>query len=139
MTTAPTTAILIAATAALMLGCKADTSGLVTLTVPELTARLGRSLAPILCDANSDETRKRFGVIPGATLLTNYRDYDPADELPADPSHPLVFYCHSARCGAAVDAARKAVAAGFSNVSVLPDGITGWADAGHPVATPSAP
>ena len=36
-------------------------------------------------------------------------------------------------CGAAADAARKAVTAGFQNVSVMPAGIKGWSEAKQPV------
>ena len=35
---------------------------------------------------------------------------------------------------AAADAARRALAAGYRDVWVLEPGITGWADAGQPVA-----
>ena len=118
---------------ALALGCKADTSGLSTLTLDELRSRLGEASAPILCDVNNADTRERHGVIPGALLLTSYRDYLPHDELPPDRARELVFYCHSERCGAAASAARKATAAGYSRVSVLPAGIRGWASSGLPV------
>ena len=66
----------------------------------------------MLCDANTAETRVRYGVIPGAILLSHYRDYDVSSELPANRAAKLVFYCHSPMCGAAGDAARAAVAAG---------------------------
>ena len=36
-------------------------------------------------------------------------------------------------CGAAGDAARKAIAAGYRDVWVLAPGIKGWAAAGQPV------
>jgi hypothetical protein len=44
-------------------------------------------------DANSAETRDKFGVIPGATLLSSVDDYNVAATLPAEKSTPLVFYC----------------------------------------------
>jgi rhodanese-related sulfurtransferase len=125
------------AIAALAFACKADVEGLDTLTVAELTEVLVNEPATIVCDANTPDTRSRFGILPGARLLSNYRDYDPAGELPADKGHPLVFYCHSERCGAAATAARKAVAAGYSRVSVLPAGIRGWSAAGRPVERPA--
>jgi len=34
------------------------------------------------------------------------------------------------------EAARRAVEAGYSNVSVMADGISGWAAAGEPTAKP---
>jgi rhodanese-related sulfurtransferase len=114
-------------------GCRADFTGLETLEVAELVALRQTQPDLVLCDANSDDTRNRLGFIPGAVLLSSYRDYDPHAELSGDLSRKVVFYCHSEMCGAAADAARKAVAAGYSNVSVLASGIRGWAEAGQPV------
>ncbi len=118
-------------------GCRADTTGLQTLVVPDLVALRAENADLVLCDANSPKTRGRFGVIPGALMLSSYRDYAPAVELPSDKSRKLVFYCHSEWCGAAVDAARKAIAAGHRDVLVLSAGIKGWIAAGEPVDKPS--
>ncbi len=114
-------------------GCEADLSGLQVMEVDELAAWRARRADLAICDANNEKTRQRFGVIPGAVLLSNYRDYDPSAELPGDRDATVVFYCHSEMCGAAGDAARKAVAAGHRDVWVLAPGINGWADAGQPV------
>jgi len=43
-------------------------------------------------DANGPETRKEYGTLPGALLLSNARSFD-LKELPADKSSELVFYC----------------------------------------------
>ncbi len=114
-------------------GCKADLSDLQVVEVDELAEWNARRADLTICDANSEKTRQRFGVIPGAVLLSSYRDYDPSAELPGDKAATLVFYCHSEMCGAAGDAARKAVAAGHRDVWVLAPGIKGWADSGRPV------
>ena len=122
--------------AAVHAGCRADTTGLSTLTVEELSKLRDSGADLVVCDANNTKTRGEEGVIPGAVLLTSYRDFDATLELPADPSKQVVFYCHSAMCGAAADAARKAVALGWHNVWVMPDGIRGWTEAGLPVVRP---
>ena len=44
-------------------------------------------------DANGWTLRSRAGVIPGAHLLTSDDKYDVANELPAEKSAKLVFYC----------------------------------------------
>jgi hypothetical protein len=44
-------------------------------------------------DANGWALRSRAGVIPGAHLLTSDDKYDVANELPAEKSAKLVFYC----------------------------------------------
>jgi hypothetical protein len=43
-------------------------------------------------DANSAETRQRFGIIPGATLLSSQDDYS-LSVLPPNKDATLVFYC----------------------------------------------
>ncbi|HUN59779.1 MAG TPA: hypothetical protein VMU41_16850 [Candidatus Binataceae bacterium] len=44
-------------------------------------------------DANGPETRDKFGVIPGAQLLSSDDNYDVASTLPPKKDDPLVFYC----------------------------------------------
>jgi rhodanese-related sulfurtransferase len=117
----------------LTIGCRADTTGLSTLTVPELSALLDNDASVLLYDANSRKTREKYGIIPGAKLLSHYSDYDAARELPAEKAQKLVFYCASSLCSSAPAAARKAMEAGFTDVNVLPAGIKGWVEAEHPV------
>ena len=117
-----------------LMGCKPDTSGLSTLTVREAASLLDADTPVSFCDANNAKTRRELGVLPGAILLTNYRDYDPAVELPDNATQQLVFYCYNDMCGSAVAAARKAIAAGRTRVSVMPGGITGWLESDQPVA-----
>ncbi len=123
---------------AVLLGCKADTTGLDTLELSQLTALLSSGDSLVLCDANTPETREKYGVIPGAMLLSHYRDYKVNLELPTDRGHKLVFYCHSPMCGAAAAAARVAVAGGYTDVAVYPDGIVGWRDDNRPVERPGS-
>jgi hypothetical protein len=51
----------------------------------------------VILDANVDGTRARYGVIPGARLLTSYDNYDVATELPPARNAKLVFYCANTR------------------------------------------
>jgi rhodanese-related sulfurtransferase len=69
--------------------------------------------------------------VPGARWVA----YDgvTADVLPQDRSATVVFYCANPRCSASPHAARMAIALGWTNVYVMPDGIFGWVDAGLPV------
>jgi rhodanese-related sulfurtransferase len=101
--------------------------------VTDLAAALKSERAPTVCDANSKGTRKMAGVIPGAVLLSSTK-FDVAKELPADKSKPLVFYCANTMCMASHEAAKRALKAGYADVSILPEGIQGWKDAGQPVA-----
>jgi hypothetical protein len=47
----------------------------------------------IIYDVNLDDTRAKYGVIPGAKLLNSPDKYDIAKTLPADKNAKLVFYC----------------------------------------------
>ena len=51
----------------------------------------------VILDANVEETREQYGVIPGARLLTSYDQYDIATELPPAKNAKLVFYCANTR------------------------------------------
>jgi rhodanese-related sulfurtransferase len=83
-------------------------------------------------DANGDQTRKKMGTLPGAVLLTDSDNYNPS-ELPTDKTKALVFYCGGTACMASHGAANRAIALGYSNVKVMPDGISGWVKAGKKV------
>lgn len=104
------------------------------LTIAELSAKLADSHAGTLklavFDNNGLDTYKE-GHIPGATWV----QYDEikASDLPADKSTMLVFYCYNEHCHASHIGARSAVKLGYSNVFVLPVGITGWKKAGKAI------
>ena len=83
-------------------------------------------------DANGADTRKEYGTLPGAVLLSNARTFD-VTELPEDKSTELVFYCGSTSCNAAPKAAARAKELGYTAVKVMPEGIRGWVKAGKPV------
>jgi rhodanese-related sulfurtransferase len=127
----------IAALAALGLGALAAgsvaASDLATVSVPQLADLLAQGAPVAVCDANNEKTRTRYGVIPGARLLSHYKDYDIVSELPADKAQTIVFYCANAACSAAPSAARQAAASGYTDVRVLTDGIQGWVKAGQKV------
>lgn len=55
-----------------------------------------------------------------------------AELLPADKARELIFYCAETRCLSSHDAAEKALALGWTHVSIMPEGIFGWVKAGLP-------
>lgn len=109
------------------------TPTLATVTVPQLALMLKNHTATPI-DANTDKTRAAEGLIPGARVLSSATQYDVAKELPAQKSATLVFYCANTRCTASHDAAMRAMAAGYTSVKILPEGIMGWKSAGEKVA-----
>lgn len=110
-----------------------------SLTITEVASLQKEKKATVL-DANQDQFRKQNGVIPGAVLLTSFNKYDVAKELPAAKGSKLVFYCANTQCTASHAAAQRALEAGYTDVSVLPDGLMGWKKAGQPTsaATPQS-
>jgi rhodanese-related sulfurtransferase len=107
-------------------------AGFQKLNVEEVAALIdAKKVQPI--DANGADTRKEYGTLPGAVLLTNFRTFD-LSELPADKSQELVFYCGGEACSAAPTAAARAREAGYTAVRVMSAGITGWVKANKPVA-----
>ena len=102
-------------------------------TIPEL-AKLTSAKAATVFDANNNEFRAKNGVIPGAILLTSSSEFA-LTELPAKKDAKVVFYCASEKCNASSGAAKKALGAGYTDVSVLPDGLTGWKKAGQKTAS----
>jgi rhodanese-related sulfurtransferase len=121
---------------ALAAGCAKDApvpAEMASVSVDELATLVQGGQCQVV-DANGDTTRKRMGVIPGATLLSDYEGYA-LSELPADRAKKLVFYCSNEHCGASHVAAEKARTAGYQDVAVLPAGIAGWRGAGKPVAS----
>jgi rhodanese-related sulfurtransferase len=87
-------------------------------------------------DANGKDTRAKYGTLPVAVLLSDYKSFD-TSELPEDKSTKLVFYCGGQACTAAPKAAKVAKDAGYQDVNVMRAGIRGWVDAGHEVDKPT--
>lgn len=68
-----------------------DEKNLASMTVDEVEQAIATKKATPV-DCNSDGTRKKKGVVPGAILISDDEAYA-ASELPADKSATLVFYC----------------------------------------------
>ncbi len=117
-------ALLFATAAAPASACEGDKDPTVKVTLKE-----AQKSGATFVDANSKQTRAKFGVIPGAVLLTSF-DAFKSKELPKNKDEKLVFYCANQWCGASKQAAARATMAGYKNVAVLPDGIQGWKKAG---------
>ncbi|AKU93251.1 rhodanese-like domain-containing protein [Vulgatibacter incomptus] len=105
------------------------------MSLEELAAVSGKAT---IFDVNNADVRSKMGVIPGAILLSSASQYDTAKELPADKNAKLVFYCANTRCTASHVAAERALAAGYTDVNVLPAGIMGWKEAGKSVSQPKS-
>jgi hypothetical protein len=85
--------------AAALTGCakdKSDSKATATAELPAMSPdEVDQALAAgqaTAVDCNGDRTRKKYGVLPGAVLISDEEAY-PASELPADKATKLVFYC----------------------------------------------
>ena len=123
--------------AATVLTSAAPTDGLAEMPMDEVEAKLAAGDCAVF-DANSPSTREANGVIEGAILLANYREYDVA-ALPDAKDANVVFYCGSTLCTASDKAAVRATAAGYTNVKVMREGIKGWKKAGKKTVEWAAP
>lgn len=115
----------------------AKDEGFKLIRVADLAAAMKSEHPPKVFDANNKDTRAKYGVIPGAVLLSNFKKYNAKKVLPTDKDTALVFYCANTMCMASHEAAKRAVKAGYINVSVMADGIMGWKDAGQPISKPT--
>ena len=116
---------------------KADAHDAFTNLSVEKVSALVASGDCVAVDANSADTRKEYGTLPKAVLLSNYRTFQ-TSELPADKAKKLVFYCGGEACMAAPKAAELAQAAGYQDVNVMRSGIRGWVEAGQKVDKPAS-
>jgi hypothetical protein len=87
-----------ALTLASIAGCSKDKADkaevkhdLPEMTVDQVAAALeAKQLTAV--DCNSEKTRKRVGILPGAILIADEETFTAAD-LPSDKATKLVFYC----------------------------------------------
>jgi rhodanese-related sulfurtransferase len=101
-----------------------------SISIDELDTLLTQKKLVFIYDANVESTRANVGFIPGARLLESYSQYGVKKYLPAAKSSQLVFYCANTMCTASHAAAERAIGAGYTDVSVMKDGIYGWQKAG---------
>jgi rhodanese-related sulfurtransferase len=105
-----------------------------SVTIDEVDASLKKKSPLFIFDANGESTRAKVGLVPTAVPLTSSSDYDVKATLPPDHASALVFYCANTMCTASHEAAERAIEAGYTNVSVMKEGIYGWQKAGKTLA-----
>ena len=67
-----------------------------------------------------------------ATVMESYFEAGLRKASGGDKAKPLVFYCLR-NCWMSWNAAKRAIALGYRDVSWYPDGTDGWSEAGHPL------
>jgi rhodanese-related sulfurtransferase len=114
--------------AALLLAAAAAAPAPKSASIGEVEALLGKASATLV-DVNTQAIWEE-GHLPGAVHLEG-RDVTKA--LPQDKARTAVFYCYSRHCTSSDEAARLAIEAGYTDVRVMREGITGWRRANKPV------
>jgi hypothetical protein len=80
------------------LGGKHEEDNFKLINVTDLAAlRADPNSHVVILDANIERVRNKYGLIPGARLLTSYDNYDVVTELPPAKNAKLVFYCANTR------------------------------------------
>ena len=77
---------------------------------------------------DSRPKRKKYdkGHIPTALSIPDSQFAKMQDQLPADKSTPLVFYCGGLKCRLSHKSAKKAIDIGYTRVSVFAEGYPAW-------------
>ena len=93
----------------------------------------------VLVDSRPKQGKYDQGHIPGAISISDSQFDKLAAQLPADKNKMLVFYCGGLACPLSSKSASKAIALGYTNVKVYPEGYPGWVAAvGAPTVTANA-
>lgn len=99
-------------------------------TIQQLKSAIEKKQVTVI-DANGTESY-RDGHIP--TAIDFQASAAQIEKmLPKDKNALIVAYCGGPQCMAYKNAAKKAVALGYTNVKHLSAGISGWKDAGEKV------
>ena len=104
----------------------------VTISVPVLKRMLEADAVPVLLDARGgkyDDGRR----IPGAKTMTPDTSKKKIAEMIPEKDTLVVVYCANPQCPASTQLASRLHKLGYKNILELPEGIDGWAEAGHEV------
>jgi rhodanese-related sulfurtransferase len=80
----------------------------------------------LLVDSRPKDRKYDKGHIPGAISIPDSAFDKMVDKLPADKGLALYFYCEGMSCVLSSNSAAKALALGYKNVKVVPEGYPGW-------------
>jgi rhodanese-related sulfurtransferase len=80
----------------------------------------------VLIDSRPKRKKYDKGHIPMAVSIPDSQFAKMQDQLPADKSTPLVFYCGGLKCRLSHKSAKKALDLGYTKVKVFADGYPAW-------------
>ena len=80
----------------------------------------------VLIDSRPKRKKYDKGHVPTALSIPDSQFAKMQDQLPADKSTPLVFYCGGLKCRLSHKSAKKAIALGYTKVKVFAEGYPAW-------------
>ena len=80
----------------------------------------------VLIDSRPKRKKYNKGHIPTAISIPDSQFAKIQDQLPADKSTPLVFYCGGLKCRLSHKSAKKALDLGYTKVKVFAEGYPAW-------------
>jgi rhodanese-related sulfurtransferase len=80
----------------------------------------------VLIDSRPKRKKYDQGHIPTALSIPDSNFAKMQDQLPADKSTPLVFYCGGLKCRLSHKSAKKAIDLGYTSVNVFAEGYPAW-------------
>ena len=80
----------------------------------------------VLVDSRPKRKKYDKGHISGALSIPDSKFAKMTDQLPADKSTPLVFYCGGLKCRLSHKSAKKAIDLGYTKVKVFAEGYPAW-------------
>lgn len=79
-----------------------------------------------LIDARAERVADR-GTLPGAVNISYHKFEKQVGKLPPNKAKPLIFFCSGPACDLSEKSAKKARAAGYTNVRIYPEGYPVYA------------
>ena len=100
--------------------------GLQAVSVAHIKKLIDTKAKVVIVDSRPKARKYDKGHIPGAISIPD-REFDKfKDQLPANKSTPLYFYCGGLKCKLSPSSAQKAIKLGYTKVYIVPQGYPGW-------------
>jgi len=100
--------------------------GLVGVTVSHIKKLMDKDANMVIIDSRPKKRKYDKGHIPGAISIPDRTFAKMTDQLPADKSTPLYFYCGGLKCKLSPNSAKKAIELGYKKVKIIPEGYPAW-------------
>ncbi len=88
--------------------------------------QIDKKTSMVLIDSRPKRKKYDKGHIPTALSIPDSQFAKFQDQLPADKSTPLVFYCGGLKCRLSHKSAKKAIDLGYTKVNVFAEGYPAW-------------